>query len=664
MLQPKKAYKNKSEVKASKEQDYMDRAYELLSNPLTAFGYSARNEPIPLHLQRGIDSNNIERNILDSPLDILNPAFYTTSAAKGGKALSKGDIATVVAESLNFVPAIKSVGGVGKIAKQKDKLKALVNGFTGMDNTSQFTLGKGIINEPSMKKIVRKYGVGTGASGVTVKNYMQTPNQALIDNQLLMAKAEADAFDNPLAMGMQMAGQIGSSIAQNLPASTAKNLTSKDIQGSGEGTFLTNSNFQVMNPSQAAMFQKGYAAMGMDDAEGQIEAEGGEIVEAPGGEPAELKGPKHTQGGIDMNVPEGTKIYSDQLKGADGKTMADRKKSRERRTLKLDELLATSKGDKAIANSHQRMKAAIENEDQGDLQMQEIATQFTQMQEFAMGTGKQGVEYALGTPPTGVDNYNPKTFLNNFGEEIQDNLLSYNPVISEEVSAEVYDTNFAEQTGNNDPLTSGLNFTTGDVTGLLGNAVSMFAPMNNTLNNRASDTPNVNQFEDYGQDALESLQGAKNTLTAENDNNLQRVTRGVNTAKKQSRNSASSINTIRATDLSADIAANDANANLSDQYAKQMMAMLGQETSLKANIDQIKMGGAADADLANRQDKDAFATQLGLDKATIGLGLQQTGKDLNQVAQNKTMMDMVNQMSKYFKFDKNNKIISVNKKTK
>ena len=491
----------------------------------------------------------------------------------------------------------------------------------------------------------QKFANGTGASGVTATNYLQDPKQALAENDIMVAKAEADAADNPWAMGVQMAGQIGSAMAKSFGGPK------------GESDPLAELG---LVPEAELGEVPGFAAMGMKNASGQIEAEGGEVVETPGGEPAELQGPKHTSGGIDMEVPHGTKIYSDQLKGADGKTMADRKKSREKKMAKLDDLLATNKGDKAISNSHGRIKMAMDAEEAQDLQMQEMATQFTQMQEFAMGTGSQGVKMDGGTGPSG---YRPKTFLNNFGENLTDYTYDTpNPLASNVVEASALDLGTEE--GNTDVSEGGLSFTAGDATSLLGNAVSMFAPLNNSLKNRATDTVNKSPFENYGKDALATLDQEGSLLASQHDNDAQRVVKASNGAKRQSRNGASSINTMRATDLAVDLQSNDANANLSDQYAKQMMALMGQKGSLQTNIDQVKMGGRGAADLANRQDKDTFYTQLGKDKTAIGEGLQQTGKDLNQLASNETMMNMVNQMSKYFKFDKNNKIIAVNKKTK
>lgn len=65
------------------------------------------------------------------------------------------------------------------------------------------------------------------------------------------------------------------------------------------------------------------------------EFEGGEIAELPGGEQFKFKGPKHSEGGIDATLPEGTFIFSDFLKGPDGKTMAEREEARQRKATKV-----------------------------------------------------------------------------------------------------------------------------------------------------------------------------------------------------------------------------------------------------------------------------------------------------------------------------------------
>ncbi len=58
------------------------------------------------------------------------------------------------------------------------------------------------------------------------------------------------------------------------------------------------------------------------EANSQIEVEDDEVLETPMGSVSKVSGASHEQGGVDVNVPDGTKIYSDRIK-IDGKTMAE-----------------------------------------------------------------------------------------------------------------------------------------------------------------------------------------------------------------------------------------------------------------------------------------------------------------------------------------------------
>lgn len=78
---------------------------------------------------------------------------------------------------------------------------------------------------------------------------------------------------------------------------------------------------------------------------GVVEGEGGEIVQPPGGEAVKLKGPSHAGGGVDINAPAGTTFFSKRVKGPDGRTMADRKASRDRLLKKLQKDLADNPAD-------------------------------------------------------------------------------------------------------------------------------------------------------------------------------------------------------------------------------------------------------------------------------------------------------------------------------
>jgi hypothetical protein len=128
---------------------------------------------------------------------------------------------------------------------------------------------------------------------------------------------------------------------------------------------------------------------------GTIEAETGEVVQTPSGKVTELEGNTHEQGGIDIDVPDGTNIFSDRLgiidyKG-EFKTLAERKKDR------LDKLTKISKGfkygyaDPFTRNSAKRVLQNAAAEEESDLRFQDGINK-------ELGTGQYGgkIKAALG----------------------------------------------------------------------------------------------------------------------------------------------------------------------------------------------------------------------------------------------------------------------------
>ncbi len=78
-----------------------------------------------------------------------------------------------------------------------------------------------------------------------------------------------------------------------------------------------------------------------------IEVEHDEVLQMPNGKLHQMKGRTHESGGIDIDVPKGTKIYSDRVK-IDGKTMQERKLSREKSLARLEKLSKESPVNKLI----------------------------------------------------------------------------------------------------------------------------------------------------------------------------------------------------------------------------------------------------------------------------------------------------------------------------
>lgn len=642
----------------------------------------------------------------------------------------------------------------------------------------------------------KKYALGT--SGVSVKNYLQSPREALAKNDILMSKAELEAQTNPLAMGVE----IGTQVLSQLASSGA--LTKKPDIAAGGG--FEGGNFMTPEEQFAFESQRTIAAMGNPGIPaGEVELEGDEVIQTPNGQVAELKGPSHEQGGIPMevgdpnspltsdSVPEDSEAFSKRVfKG--GKNMADRKMSRERTKESLLSLLDTNKSDIAIKNTVNRKMANLEREEQEDLAFQEMASLFSQVQEFAYGTGRKGIKkYAagtngiqdptkpwrlpfstqadmptediVGTPFTPV--YSPpnkfygkandtmlapiaKSFINSKGstsnnldfsdkENVKDlqkwiygkedgpeidgmvgpdtiakgiarqNGVSPSGELLPEVTSifeaipgltpgtnpmptigemsntfvgpdgvpvTIGNTNKATTTkevptsstpginGEEESKREGYVPTAGDLLTLAGTAYSAFAPMANTLENRAGDTPNVNEYKDFGKESLDTLARAAGFLTQERDNSNRKVASASRGAKKSGRAGARGINQVRAMDLATDINTTNAQADIDTAFANKTLGLLGQKANLQSTIDQVVMGGEQAADLADRQDRDNFYTQLGKDKASKGEGIQQLGKNVNTMLQNPILMNLLDNMGQYVSMDAKGNFVAKQMKTK
>jgi hypothetical protein len=202
------------------------------------------------------------------------------------------------------------------------------------------------------------------------------------------------------------------------------------------------------------------------------------------------------------------------------------------------------------------------------------------------------------------------------------------------------------------------NLTGGDLTSLTGNLISTFGPYFNTLKNRATDTPNINAFENFGQDSLDKLSSMEEYISQVRDNKLLDNNLSKNAMLKSSRGGARGINQMRAMDLAIDSQSNKANRDIYDSFASQMLGLLGQQAQAKMSIDQVVMGGEQGRDLADRQDRDNFSTQLAQNISSMGYGLQETGKDLNDVKQREVINNLLNQLSSYgLEIDKDGNII-------
>lgn len=504
----------------------------------------------------------------------------------------------------------------------------------------------------------KKYAYGT------VKQYLETPQEAMAENEIAKIKAKEKAVSNPWANGLSVLGNMAINYGTS---QMSKGIAEGDgADGKGLDGFLAGSGMPLMDILQMGGNASQFMAMG-GDASGQIEAEGEEMIETPDGEVGEIKGPKHEQGGVDLNVEPGTTIYSDRIM-IEGKSIADRKKARENKLKALEEKILKSKGDKILKNTFKKTKEALDLEEAKDLNVQDMISFVAGTQGKAMFglNGMPGLPDLMSlftqTIPdfskmTGTtdDIHNPQTTeidLTSAGKT-----PGINPTEQEDINFDINPGKSSRMTTEEDllPGQSSPNVNTfGNTVGLLGNMISTFGPYKNTLKSRATDTPNINAFEGFGEDALDVNEETQGYVDEQRDLALKDIDRASQGSKRANRNSARSVNTQRALDLSSDMAANKSRENVYADFSKQMMQILGQKASLENQQDSVVMQGEKERDMNDRRDKDNFYTQLAQDIATMGQGIQQTGKDLNQVEQQKAISKILSQLNKYgVTFDEN-----------
>lgn len=168
-----------------------------------------------------------------------------------------------------------------------------------------------------------------------------------------------------------------------------------------------------------------------------------------------------------------------------------------------------------------------------------------------------------------------------------------------------------------------------------------------TLENRATDTPNINPYAEYGARALAESDNAYSYLQrmrTSNNNELQR--QAVNSANQISNNTLS--NGVRQSMLAANYAntlkgINDMNNNINTQE----MSLMDKRSALLQDIDRIVMQGEVQRDLADRQDKDAYYTNLSRNATDYAAGLQHLGGMLNRHQENITNNNLLAQLSQY-----------------
>ena len=360
-----------------------------------------------------------------------------------------------------------------------------------------------------------------------------------------------------------------------------------------------------------------------------IEAEGGEVVETPNGNISELFGPSHENGGMPMDVPTGTTIYSDRVRGEDGKTMAERKKQRELAEEKILRKLKKNPSDKILLNTLKRIQANNQLLDNKDTEQMEQINELmnferNNLQKFAYGgfinppnenqrdieelfltkkrskpLGSVYVNNTLGTIP----------YKNNFDELLDkvNNTKVIHSLVENKTNSSIpskFDWNKIFDTAKGVINSSGVkDLTAGDIYGMYSQIKGANKLIDNTLREYETTPQEVNFYKDYGKKALNKIRDQYGVIEALRDSALREANLSRNSQINQNNSSTRGLNTLRALNLAVDAQQDNLMSEIFDKSLQQKLGVMGQEAQQLNDIDLKEMSGEeqrADRELRNK----------------------------------------------------------------
>lgn len=636
---------------------------------------------------------NINSGVQQVP-DISLPNFdYKPFLNKLGEELSE-EVASNAID--NVVNAGKSAlkGGLKTIGQTAVALLDSDNLYSNNRDPKEFiktTLKNQGYNEADLDSLANEIvSKGKYAFGGTAM-YIESPEEAVERGNINQIKAQLKSYDE--SKGLQQLGDFlnatGNSLAtygkgtnlwggdESKPSITKDSISNySGLDGQIKANY--NMDLRQVGPGESTIdwgrFKPKYAFGG----DVPIEAEGEEIIQEPNGNMYELEGASHENGGIDLNVPQGSQIYSKRLKGVDGKTMADRKAYREKQLAKLEKLVSLNPNDKVLKKTLEKTQADFAKQEADDMAYMNYMQD--NKQEFATGGTAKRI---LPLPEddlifNNIRNYNSPTarlFPNVETLETQPINKTTLPGITT-TTIPTYAKNYTNskpfEYNENKPIVDKEDSKNKGLSGLFGNinspvtlgdAISLYGkykaatdPERMTLLNRANDTPNQNFFRNYGKSGLDKIQEEKNLSDFMLNETLKHNTKSAEAQMVRNSENSRGINTLRAFNLATDI--NKANADNQAWIQNQQVKsnILQREGQLLNQIDQMVMQGEATRDDADRRDRDNFNMQLQRDRNTKNQGIQEIGKTINDIAERESNLQAINNIYPDFNIGKDGRI--------
>lgn len=463
--------------------------------------------------------------------------------------------------------------------------------------------------------------------------------------------------------------------------------------------------FQEWNPDVDKIKNAPYYAQGGNV---PVEVEGGEMYETPEGDVGQFQGPSHEEGGIPAELPQGTSIYSVR-NGVGTDTMADRKKSRERRYNSALAAVQRNPTDPIARKTLSRILQVNQQQDAQDMaiqntmhQIDELKTQLEQLllnpKKKVASTEQNGGENGEQTFATGGWLYNPidaeeekkkeeakqaraekitplanvpstnkswgdlynspsyqnavKRYNDSFMQKQQQDMMKDAQKENRGYVAHGFWDDVKDAFGKVKNAVGDKDYST--LIPTVGEALQQYArgrgireKWRNLQLAQAATPTNRNFYEDYGNRGIAEIDRGKQYIQDTLNRQLDELRYAKDAQQIRNRDSASGINQLRALD-----ALNDLDYSRKVQQAKlQADVSMSQLNQAQANNynqqDQIRMTGAMNADTANRKDTDNYFTQRDKMIDDTTRMLDQVGQYLNQKIADYRTNNAINSAAKY-----------------
>lgn len=180
--------------------------------------------------------------------------------------------------------------------------------------------------------------------------------------------------------------------------------------------------------------------------------------------------------------------------------------------------------------------------------------------------------------------------------------------------------------------------------GKIGTAIKSIAPTIFSAIDGFTTKGNVNVYQDYGREGLETLDTAKRDINISLNQNTNDINNAVAGSKQVNNQSARSLNVARALNLSTDLAGQESQNKLASQYADKRIDLNSVIANAQNQRDSVVMKGADEKQVRDQEDRSKIISNFSGAAQAIGSGAEHIGKMVNDGMYNEDTLSIINAM--------------------